>query len=113
MKEWSPRPYHLNSMLKETSETLKVLLGHAFFASAEASPSLRHRSLSLGNLSCSVTVSISIPRNVKQFTGPSNLEGSKGTPRLVKVDIKVCMFLLASSNDLVTKIKSSKNKANY
>jgi len=70
-------------------------------------------SLSLKNLlarrcRCKVTVSTSMPRNVRQVAGPSNLDISRGTPRCEHVETNLDFRPVASSSDVATKIKSSR-----
>ena len=57
------------------------------------SPLLRFASLSSGRRICRAMVSISIPRKVRHVTGPTNFEGSGGTPIMLQVETTVTAFV--------------------
>ena len=65
---------------------------------------LRFVSLSSGKRICKAMVSTSIPRKVRHVTGPTNLEGLRGTPKTLQVETSDCFCSSTSDNDLATRI---------
>ena len=67
-------------------------LEHTFLNCHSARRSLSQLSLSLGNLSFIARVSISIPKNVRQVVGQTDLCAASGTPSSLHVAIMICWF---------------------